>query len=184
MEHTSNYQLPQWAESDRIMMQDFNDMAQKIDQGLHAHSGALAQKAEQSALAAEAAARAGADSAEAAARKNDDDALRAAVAARGNCSIGFFTYEGTGVHGADKPTVVAFPRLPAAFIIAGQSGLVIGRGGQPWGMVSSYTNGYTYTTQISMTWSGNTCSFFSINQPAHQMNDRATHMVIAFYAES
>ena len=31
MKQTTNYQLPQWEESDRIMMRDFNDMTAKID---------------------------------------------------------------------------------------------------------------------------------------------------------
>ena len=34
MEYTINYHLPQWAESDRIMMGDFNQMCSSIDQGL------------------------------------------------------------------------------------------------------------------------------------------------------
>ena len=31
MKQTSNYQLPQWEETDRVMMKDFNDMTEKID---------------------------------------------------------------------------------------------------------------------------------------------------------
>ena len=34
MNYTANYQLPQWVETDRIMMDDFNEMACKIDSGL------------------------------------------------------------------------------------------------------------------------------------------------------
>ena len=34
MEYTKNYQLPQWVETDRIQMQDFNNMAAKIDSAL------------------------------------------------------------------------------------------------------------------------------------------------------
>ena len=34
MKQTTNYQLPQWEETDRIMMQDFNDMTAKIDAAL------------------------------------------------------------------------------------------------------------------------------------------------------
>ena len=34
MNYTENYQLPQWEESDRVLMADFNAMTQKIDQGL------------------------------------------------------------------------------------------------------------------------------------------------------
>ena len=34
MNYTQHYQLPQWVDSDRIMMDDFNDMTQKLDTGL------------------------------------------------------------------------------------------------------------------------------------------------------
>ena len=34
MTYTTNYQLPQWVKSDRIMMDDFNDAMEKIEGGL------------------------------------------------------------------------------------------------------------------------------------------------------
>ena len=34
MEYTTNYHLPQWVESDRIMMGDFNQMCSDIDEGI------------------------------------------------------------------------------------------------------------------------------------------------------
>ena len=34
MNYTTNYHLPQWAETDRIMMEDFNDAMSDIDQGI------------------------------------------------------------------------------------------------------------------------------------------------------
>ena len=34
MEYTTNYQLPQWVETDRIMMDDFNDLTEKLDEAL------------------------------------------------------------------------------------------------------------------------------------------------------
>ena len=33
MDYTANYQLPVWAETDRILMDDFNDMTEKIEEG-------------------------------------------------------------------------------------------------------------------------------------------------------
>ena len=38
MNYTENYQLPQWVESDRVLMEDFNDAMTKIDQGMDAIS--------------------------------------------------------------------------------------------------------------------------------------------------
>ena len=34
MEYTTNYHLPQWVETDRIMMGDFNQMCSDIDEGI------------------------------------------------------------------------------------------------------------------------------------------------------
>ena len=36
MHYTQHIQLPQWVETDRIMMSDFNDMTAKIDEGIAA----------------------------------------------------------------------------------------------------------------------------------------------------
>ena len=35
MEYTTNYHLPQWVETDRIMMEDFNDAMSGIDGGIN-----------------------------------------------------------------------------------------------------------------------------------------------------
>ncbi|MCI9563615.1 MAG: hypothetical protein HFF63_06950, partial [Oscillospiraceae bacterium] len=34
MNYTKNYHLPQWIKSDRIMMDDFNEMCRNIENGL------------------------------------------------------------------------------------------------------------------------------------------------------
>ena len=43
MNYTQHYQLPQWVDSDRIMMDDFNDMTAKLDSGLAAAVTAAAE---------------------------------------------------------------------------------------------------------------------------------------------
>ena len=40
MNYTTNYHLPQWVESDRIMMEDFNQMCEDIDGGIAAAKAA------------------------------------------------------------------------------------------------------------------------------------------------
>ena len=47
MEYTTNYHLPQWVESDRIMMGDFNQMCSDMEAGLtsNAQAAAAAQAA-------------------------------------------------------------------------------------------------------------------------------------------
>ena len=42
MTYTTNYQLPQWVKSDRIMMDDFNDANTKIDAALKSHDDSFA----------------------------------------------------------------------------------------------------------------------------------------------
>ena len=46
MTQTQTYKLPQWEKSDRIVMEDFNGQAAKIEAVLTAHDDALAQKAD------------------------------------------------------------------------------------------------------------------------------------------
>ena len=41
MDYTANYQLPVWAETDRILMDDFNDMTETIDQALAGKVGTM-----------------------------------------------------------------------------------------------------------------------------------------------
>ena len=46
MHYTQHIQLPQWVESDRIMMSDFNDMVAKIDEGIAAVAEDVEETAE------------------------------------------------------------------------------------------------------------------------------------------
>ena len=41
MNYTANYHLPQWVETDRILMDDFNDMASAIDAALKTNADGL-----------------------------------------------------------------------------------------------------------------------------------------------
>ena len=41
MDYTTNYQLPVWAETDRILRTDFNDMTEKIEEAFSSHDTTL-----------------------------------------------------------------------------------------------------------------------------------------------
>ena len=71
MEYTTNYHLPQWVESDRIMMGDFNQMCSDMEAGLvsNAQAAAAAQAAAGNAQNAAENAQASADAAQAEAAK-------------------------------------------------------------------------------------------------------------------
>lgn len=60
MNYTNNYHLPQWVETDRIMMEDFNQMCSDIDEGIKTAQD-TADTAESKADAAQSSANAVAD---------------------------------------------------------------------------------------------------------------------------
>lgn len=101
---------------------------------------------------------------------------------KGNCSVGTFTYQGTGTYGPEAPTVVSFPKQPAAYIIFG-SGILIGRGGADRaGRVVSISGGSSVGT-VSTSWSGSTLRITD-NKADNQFNQNlTTYQVIAFYAQ-
>ena len=86
MEYTQNYHLPQWVETDRILMEDFNNMASAIDAALDGLREDV--DANESAIAA-----------------ND-----AALDAKGNCQFYTGSYVGAG---SSQPVSHTFPAKPA-----------------------------------------------------------------------
>ena len=87
MNYTQNYQLPQWVESDRVLMDDFNDMTGKLETALSGLDTALAAKA---------------DSA-------DLTSLAGAVEEKGNCRVFCAYYIGTGTSGQSHDIFFNFP---------------------------------------------------------------------------
>ena len=106
-------------------------------------------------------------------------ALQGALNRKGNCSIGVFTYNGTGKYGPDNPTRITFPRVPAAYIVVG-SALLVGGGGSTRASLSYSFGGYGHTYAQDVSWSGNTLSLFS-SDADRQMNTKENYTVIAFY---
>ena len=90
MQKTTNYQLPKWEKTDRILMDDFNGLTGTLDTALKANADAVTAEtiARENAMTAEAAARENADTAlgtritnEAAARTDADTAERTSCSA-------------------------------------------------------------------------------------------------------
>ena len=93
MNYTTNYHLPQWVESDRIMMEDFNQMCADMEAGLSSNAQATA--------AAQAAAETAQSAAETAASKADAAQTTASAAyCPDNMPYVIGTY--TGGNGAPK----------------------------------------------------------------------------------
>lgn len=171
MNYTENYKLPTWTLTDRIQMQDFNDMTAKIDSGL---------TAVQSAVKAEETARKKAVSSEQAARTQAIAAANARMDRLGNCQIYTYTYIGTGTYGEGNPTVIPLPnkqpymmllydsRFKAHFLTPSTARLEF-----------PATGG---TVNVYPTWTDTALSIQSAKGAGYQFNDsRIEYRVVAFY---
>ena len=129
MEYTSNYQLPVWAESDRILRTDFNGMTSAIDSALKTNADGLA--------------------AETSARQAKD----AEHAAFGNCQLYAISYVGT-----DTASVThTFPKLPRlVMVMGGGSWVIITIQGADCGIFRTSMGMYS---TLNASWSGNSVTF-------------------------
>jgi len=98
MEYTTNYHLPQWVETDRIQMKDFNQMCADIESGLDSANSTAA--AVQTQLGGELA------------------ALASAMGSGGsNCRIAWGSYTGRGTIGAANANRLDFGFQPVLVVI-------------------------------------------------------------------
>ena len=153
--HTTNYNLNQWLATDQVLRTEFNADNSKIDAALKNLS-------------------------------NQDKALEEALNAQGveigklgNCEIGFVEYISNHTYGPDHPTRITFPRRPMAFIVIGYEAVMFSICKSGIGLVCSSST----TTDLDLTWSENTVSFYSNANARLQMNSGTNHIyhVLAFY---
>lgn len=188
--HTENYALSQWERSDRILMEDFNADNAKLDAALKAaeqRSAGLDAKINTTAAAAEQRS-AGLDAkinATAAAAEQRSAAVAAAAekrsaaldAAKGNCTIEFFSYVGQGRSGMNNPTTITFRKPPLFFIAFGTYSIGVGSKHSSNVIVTASDN--VFPDQGS--WRGNTISFYN-SDPRWQLDTAGeTFYVFAFY---
>ncbi len=191
---TAHYALSQWVKSDQVRMEDFNADNAKLDAALKAaeqRSAGLDTKINATAAAAEQRSAAVAAAAEqrsaavAAAAEQRSAAVAAAAekrsaaldAAKGNCTIEFFSYVGQGRSGMNNPTTITFRKPPLFFLVFGTYS--IGVGSKHCGNVTATCRDNVFPDQGS--WSGNTISFFN-SAPEWQFDTRGeTFYVFAFY---
>ncbi len=136
MEYTTNYHLPQWVESDRIMMGDFNQMCSDMEAGLtsNAQAAAAAQTAAGNAQNAAENAQASADAAQ-------------AEAAKLPYVVG--TYRGTG-----ENVTITLGFRPSFVLICGHSAGSALNTDQNILYVFGATGGHVVTTKIQITDTG------------------------------
>ena len=142
MEYTTNYHLPQWVESDRIMMGDFNQMCSDLEAGLvsNAQAAAAAQTAAGNAQKAADAAQSAADNAQSTA-----DAAQA-EAAKLPYVVGSYTGNGGTV-------TVTLGFKPSFLIVSGESS-TNANSSSSLGMYTVITAGNVQTGSIELTASG------------------------------
>ena len=142
MNYTANYQLPQWVETDRILMDDFNDMTSAIDAALKTNADGLV--------------------AETAARTAKDTEH----SGFGNCQLYSGSYVGVG---GGSPVTHTFPGKPLVVMVGdGTYGsAIITWRNMPYAYPSDYDN-----ARLEITWSDNQVSWFyngnterALNQP-------------------
>ena len=109
MDYTTNYQLPVWAETDRILRTDFNDAFDTIEDALSQHDSTL-------------------DTLE-----TDVAAATTGLAAKGNCQLYVATYIGTGTTGY----TLSLPGQAIFLMVIGNSRCLWGIWGGSHGMVAS-----------------------------------------------
>ena len=151
MNYTANYHLPQWVETDRILMEDFNDMASTLDAALKTNADGLAA---------------------------EEAAREAAVAAKGNCQLYTATYTGTGNYGSSKKCTLTFPGEPWAVFIGdcGNDGVFLLA---LRGMRSTHAQAGG-TSENHLTWSGSNLQWYSSDDALSQMNRSGnTYRVVA-----
>ena len=130
LNHTTNYALPSWESSDRILMEDFNDAFETIDTQMKAHSDAIAGKAAQSTVnsltqtvntkanqsdltALTQTVSGKASQADLNSLTQTVDGLADQVGLRGNCQIYYTTYTGDG----QSSKSLTFPAMPLVVLI-------------------------------------------------------------------
>ena len=146
--HTTNYNLNQWEATDKVLRAEFNEDNAKIDAALKSNADAIGTLEGQ---------------------------MEAVQAGKGNCKIVYGTYAGTGTADVSGATTLTFsaPPLFVAVMPAGTTDnmdamyrLLLIRGA-----AHGFTTTATYEGTVTVTWSGNSVSWYNYGVPAYQCND-------------
>ena len=149
MDYTTNYQLPVWAETDRILMEDFNDLTETLEEALSDLRDDV--DANTSGLYANTTAHAG----------------------FGNCQLYTLSYVGTGVNSG--PRTFTFPHKPCLIVIfdliSCETFLL------PSGAVGGYGSNGNNLGRFS--WSGNAMTIFADSDNSHINTQGRTYQIFA-----
>ena len=160
---TEYYELNQWLPTDQVLRTDFNADNAKIDAALAALDSGKADTTDLDALSATVAGH------------------TAQLAQKGNCRIEILTYTGNGNCGSYTPNYLTFSAMPAAFLIAGNWAICVGRGGAETGTVTvqAGSGSGTGVVPIYFSWSGNTVAYHTGNEYSQMNVSGAVYWVLA-----
>jgi len=157
MEYTTNYHLPQWVETDRIQMKDFNDAMASIENGL--------DSANQTAAAVQAQVETGLGELS----SNVNAILKDVGSGSKNCRIAYGSYSGKGTYGAGSPNSLTFGFCPAMLYVIDLEEAKSGNNGKCFlkGCVSITTSMSSTTT---LNWSDTGMSWYNNGNAGYQYN--------------
>lgn len=177
MNYTEKYHLPQWVESDRIMMEDFNAAMAILEEGLTAvredagSGSAVASAAAAQAKVAADRAQSTADSAATAAQNaqatanlgvQKADSITAAAYTPTNKPYIIGSYTGNGKYGGSNPTVINVGFRPSAVFITGGDGQFI--------LIPPVT--VTADNRLTVTWTASGVSYYNDMNASYQLNNQ------------
>ncbi len=153
LQYTENYQLPQWAEDDRIMMGHYNMARADLDRGL-----AGVAKASADGLAA----------------------VRSDLGSGGkNARIAWGTYKGNGKCGAGNPNRLEFGFKPIIVVVGGQYNMH--QGYWPSVLIRGAVNANSDTVADTMTliWSDTGVSWYAGRADSQDNNNNDIYYYVA-----
>lgn len=172
--HTPNYGLNQWEKTDQVLMEDFNADNAATDKALKAEADARTALASQVALKADKTAL----TAETTARTTAVNTINTNLAKKGNCEIWTGSYTGSGNYGPSAPCKVTLSRAASFVLVYSSSpmGLLFLPGEGAYGVQLLSAAG-----AVTVSWSGTTVSWQSVNGPGIQMSEKnVKYSVVAF----
>jgi len=171
--YTSNYSLCQWEASDKVLRTEFNADNAKIDAAIKAVDSRVDGKASNLALSSLQSTVNGLKNSKA--DKTALDSVKTTVSQhtstldkKGNCQIYTTSYAGSGTYGSGSPTTLTFPKRPLLVFIATPNAM---RGIFLQGQVNSFSDGASGGSPLTLTWSGNSVSWYHHSSAGGQLNE-------------
>ena len=179
--YTSNYKLCQWEASDKVLRTEFNADNAKIDAALGSLASSVSGKASSSTVSSLQSTVNGlktskADKSALDSRSQTVSQHAAALSGKGNCQLYVTSYTGSGKYGADHPNRLTFDKKPMVVFVCGSNDvmtLIQGMG------VSWAANSTSAGAAVSVTWSGNSVSWYGSQTYSQLSSHGYTYRVLA-----